>query len=85
MFEDSIFPSSSPDTNSDPDYTVPVRIELDCGLTITGTVAAGVFLKLFRDPSDLRSVINGIPAGVAVSTVLPPSTILKIAVGESAR
>jgi hypothetical protein len=71
---------SNPVTNqNDP---IPFRIELDNGVTITGKLSEQAFAQIIRDPSNLSSVVHDVPAGSAVSIVLPPSIIRELSVGD---
>ena len=67
--------------NFDPAQNLKVEIQLECGFKIEGVVPQALLKRLFRDPSNLDSVVDELPAGTAVSVVLPPSIVQKYSVG----
>jgi hypothetical protein len=72
---DEILSHFTPDEN--PDKMIRFEYVFDSGFTVSGTVKRAALERLFRDPSNLQSVITEIPAGTAIAVVLPPAQLIK--------
>ena len=67
------FLSSFSPNNPDPNRETNFEFKYSNGFVLTGKCNAETFRRLFRDPSNIQAIISdGIPAGTAVVTVLPP-------------
>ncbi len=61
----------------DPTALVEFHYEMDCGVTVAGTLPRQQYERLIRDPSELNKTIDP-PPFTAVKIVLPASCIVRL-------
>ncbi len=69
---------------NDPQAPIQFTYRIKCGeyvCTVSGTLPRNKLEMILRDPSNLNTVVSDLPAGSAVTVLLPPGTLASMSIG----